>query len=225
MVVAGIDGFRRGWVAVSIAGHARSLHFLHSLDELSALGFTRMAIDMPIGLPAGGDRACDLEARAMLRPHGSRVFTGARRSLLNCMTHAEANAAMKARGEAGVSAQLFNLLPKIRELDAFMTLYPQIDLREAHPELIFLRLNGDRPVPRKRDADGISLRRALLEGEGFTELDEWLGSARRGSGAKADDILDACAAAIAARDFDDRHVVPRGPAPRDDTGLPMQIWF
>ncbi len=130
---------------------------------------------------------------------------------------------LKARGEPGVSAQLWNLGPKIMEVDAALTPTLQARVIETHPELVFLRLNDGRPLPRKADAEGVALRRDLLLRDGFVDLDEWLGRGRKGTGAKPDDVLDACAAAIAARDT--TRVVPDGDAPRDARGLVMQIWY
>src|SRR5262245_23382281 len=121
MIALGLDGYSRGWVAVRIDGARRELRTLASVSELLAMTFDRAGIDMPIGLPEGGLRACDLEARMMLRPHASRVFTGARRGLWNHSSHAVANQVSKGRGEAGVSIQLWNLGPKILEIDAAMT--------------------------------------------------------------------------------------------------------
>ena len=88
---------------------------------------------------------------------------------------------------------------------------------------MFWRLNGERPLPSKRSAEGVALRRELLRGQGISDIDEWVNTARIGTGAKADDVLDACACALAARDSDE--CVPRGEPPRDDHGLPMQIWY
>ena len=67
------------------------------------------------------------------------------------------------------------------------------------------------------------MRTRLLRREGFAELKDWL--AAKPAGAKADDILDACATAIAARDFTQGNVLPRENAAKDATGLKMQIWY
>ena len=227
MIAIGLDGFRNGWVAVRIDGGERQLFFLDDVSRLGDIKFDCAAIDSPIGLPNSGTRICDLEARTMLRPHSSRVFTGARRGLWDFGTAAEANAALHARGETGISLQLWNLGPKILEIDRFVGAHPRCDLREAHPELVFLRLNGFRPLPSKKTVEGIALRCALLGDQGFAVplLDQWLGTMRLGRGAKRDDVLDACAAAIAARDFDKGFVLPAGEAPVDARGLKMQIWY
>jgi predicted RNase H-like nuclease len=222
MIAVGLDGFAKGWVAVRIDGTRRELLFLKSAPELLAMTFDRAGIDMPIGLPEHGMRACDLAARAQLGRHASRVFTGARRGLWDFSSPADANRALKARGEAGVSVQLWNLGPKILEVDTLMTPRLQARIREAHPELVFLRLNFGRPLPSKKTTEGLALRARLLRREGFAEIRQWLEAPR--SGAKADDIVDACAVAIAARDFGQGHVFPSGRAPKDARGLKMEIW-
>jgi predicted RNase H-like nuclease len=225
MICFGLDGYAKGWVAVRIEGDAQELKFFRDITELLAQKFDRAFIDMPIGLPRSGERAADLAARAMLRPHSSRIFTGARRGLWDFASHAAANRALWARGEAGVSIELWHLGKKIRELDAAMTLRLQTKIREAHPELVFLRLNGGVPLASKHTEEGVRLRRSLLRSCGFRSLDRWLRNDRIGSGAKADDVLDACALAIGARDCQQRRVLPRGRAPKDARGLKMQIWY
>jgi predicted RNase H-like nuclease len=223
MIVVGVDGYSGGWVAVRIDGGRRDLRLLGSISELSAMKFDRAGIDMPIGLPECGLRDCDLQARAMLRPHASRVFTGARRGLWDHASHEAANRALKRRGEAGVSIQLWNLGPKILEVDALMTPRLQQRVRETHPELVFLRLNFGRPLPSKKTEEGIAERMKLLKRQRFTELKQWI--ACKPTGVKADDILDACAVAIAAHDFTSGHVLPRSGAAKDAKGLKMQIWY
>ncbi len=225
MIYVGLDGYRKGWVAVRVHGETRELCFYSSIAELLTTKFDFAAIDMPIGLPDRGVRACDLEARQMLKPHASRVFTGARRGLWEFASHADANRALWARDEAGVSIELWLLGRKICELDRAMTPGLQRKIRETHPELVFLRLNGGKPLPSKRTEEGLRSRRRLLRAEGFREIDRWLSVDRIGSGAKRDDILDACALAVAARDFRLRNVLPRGRAAKDQCGLKMQIWY
>ena len=225
MIAVGLDGYSRGWVAVRMDGGKRELFFLKSIIELASLTFDRAGIDMPVGLPERGLRDCDLAARLLLRPHASRVFTGARRGLWGHKSPADANRALKGRGDAGVSVQLWNLGAKICEVDALMTPRLQMKVREAHPELVFLRLNFGRPLPSKKSDEGVELRVRLLGREGFADIRRWISAGRAGSGAKVDDILDACAAAIAARDFGQGNVLPRGPAPKDGRGLKMQIWY
>lgn len=224
MRTIGLDGFARGWVAVEIDGGTRKISFPSCVAEALCAPFDRAGIDIPIGMTGDGERACDLLARQMLRPHGSRVFGGARRWLWEEFRDPdEANRDALRRGEKRVSRQLWHLGRKIMEVDAFVRTHRALDVREVHPELVFWRLNGHQPLPAKKSEKGDSLRRELLERHGFREIDEWLTQARIGTGAKRDDVLDACAVAIAVRE-------PEGCVPRDVTGcdaygLAMQIWF
>ncbi|MBP2434414.1 DUF429 domain-containing protein [Bradyrhizobium elkanii] len=223
MIAVGLDGFSKGWVAVTVDGDRRTISFhTHIADALSR-PFDRAGIDIPIGMTDDGERDCDLLARARLRPHNSRVFTGARRWLWQQFDDPDlANAEAVRCGQTRVSRQLWHLGKKIMEVDAFVRANATRDIREVHPELVFLRLNRGEPLPRKKSEEGDALRRRLLKQSGFREIDRWLTQMRIGTGAKRDDVLDACAVALAARE-------PCGSVPeaasRDAHGLPMQIWF
>lgn len=219
----GLDGYSKGWVAVLLEGDVCEIRFCRDVAEALSKSFDRAAIDIPIGMTEDGERACDLLARERLRPHSSRVFTGARRWLWQEFSDPDhANRDALRRGEKRVSRQLWHLGPKIMEVNAFLRANRSRDIREAHPELVFLRLNNGRPLPSKKSEAGIDLRRALLRREGVRDIDNWLTDARIGTGAKIDDVLDACAVAIAARDV--AGCVPEGTPPRDAYDLPMQIW-
>jgi predicted RNase H-like nuclease len=82
----GVDGFRRGWIAILIdSAGMRSFHILNEIAKLEELAKSEpyiAMIDMPIGLPDSGYRDCDLSARRMLGITCNRVFLGARRFLL-----------------------------------------------------------------------------------------------------------------------------------------------
>jgi predicted RNase H-like nuclease len=220
----GLDGFSRGWVAVELDGEAQNISFHANVSDALSGKFDRAGIDIPIGMTDDGERACDLLARDKLRPHSSRVFTGARRWFWQDFDDPDrANNEASRRGQTRASRQLWHLGPKIMEVDAFLRERPLIDVREVHPELVFLRLNGGRPLPPKKSEAGDTLRRRLLRQEGFRDIDRWLEETRIGTGAKRDDVLDACAVAIAARD--PAGCLPEGPATLDKFELPMRIWF
>jgi predicted RNase H-like nuclease len=224
MKVFGIDGYRRGWVAVWIDGRECGICFLESISELLRIPHACAMVDIPIGLPERGNRSCDLEARRLLGKNWPRVFTGARRGLLKFRSkpHEEANSWGKRNG-AGVSIQLFRLIPKIAEVDGVIDKRRQRTLRETHPELVFLRLNGNRPLPSKKSREGIKTRQRLIRNQGVSKVDDWIDRERLGTGAKADDVLDACAAAVAARDA--TFHVPQDKPQIDGKGLRMEIWF
>ena len=224
MRALGLDGFRGGWVAVTLDGDRREISFLEDIAEVLPSRFDRLAIDIPIGMKDDGERDCDRLARNRLRPHTSRVFAGARRWLWEKFDDPDkANKEAGRRGQKKVSRQLWHLGPKIMQVDAFVGANAALDIREVHPELVFQRLNDGKPLPSKKSDVGAELRRALLLREGIEELDHWIKRSRIGSGAKADDVLDACAVAIAARD--PAGSLPEGTPPKDAHGLPMQIWF
>ena len=105
----------------------------------------------------------------------SSVFPTPCRPVLACTTHAEANALSKRLG-VGINQQTFHLFPKMREVDELLRSHPRLKriVYEAHPELAFARMNGDKPVlSKKRKPDGHAERRRLLARHGFAwyELD------------------------------------------------------
>ena len=141
--------------------------------ELVAAKFDLMLIDVPIGL-IDGPRACDVEARALLGARRSSVFPAPSRRLLTTQRYA---------GQCSV--QLWNILYKIREVDAGMTPRLQRRIREAHPECSFAQLNGGPLRFSKKTAEGLAERRALLR--------PLFGTTPAVPGTAVDDVLDAYA--------------------------------
>ncbi|MGY3393868.1 putative RNase H-like nuclease [Bradyrhizobium sp. USDA 3311] len=209
----GLDGFRYGWVAAWIDEHGdHGFDYSPGLTRLLAMPHARAMIDMPIGLNVSGYRTCDLRARELVGP---AVFLGARRDLWRFPDMPAANRHYwKHEGKGrGVSAQLWNIRDKIREVDEIMTPARQATIGEAHPELIFWNLAGRLLLESKVSAQGREQRIALLEQRGFTRLRKWL-TQRHGTGIGRDDLIDACACAVAARDstqsVGDGEIDPRG---------------
>lgn len=224
MRAIGLDGFSKGWVAVVLDGDRQEISFHSDVAQALSRPFDRAGIDIPIGMTDDGERDCDSLARAKLRPHTSRVFTGARRWLWQEFRDPDAaNREAERRAQKKVSRQLWHLGTKIMEVDAFIRANAARDIREVHPELVFLRLNDNKPLPTKKSEEGDLLRRHLLKRQGFRDLDAWRSVKRIGTGAKRDDVLDACAVALAARDVAKR--IPEEAPPIDAYRLPMQIWF
>ena len=214
----GLDGFRFGWVAAWIDAHGdHGFDYSPGLMRLLAMPHARAMIDMPIGLNPSGYRACDLRARALIGP---AVFLGARRDLWTFPEMAAANRhywEYEGKGK-GVSAQLWKIRDKMKEVDDAMTLARQATIGEAHPELIFWNLAGRVRLEPKTSPRGREQRIALLSDRGFTQIERWL-KLRHGTGIGRDDLIDACACAVAARDSTQRV----GGDERDPRGLRMEI--
>jgi len=169
-----------------------------SLTRLLKLPHARAMIDIPIGLPPTGNRVCDEQAARILGPS---VFVGVRRSLLNFEKYEQANEYYKERNEPSVSRQLWSIREKIREVDGHISVSParQEILSETHPELIFWSHHSNTRLARKKSSTGRSQRVEILKRLGFKKIDHWL-DLRYGTGIGRDDLIDACACAIAARD-------------------------
>ncbi len=224
MLAIGIDGCRAGWIAVSIDdADQRDFQIVPRIDRLAIIDNAMVFIDMPIGLPESGDRGCDLQARKQLGFAWPRVFIGLRRPLLRFTDYAAANAWAKADGK-GLAKQAFNILPKIAEIDAFLSPARQNNFRESHPELVFQRLNGRTALISKHKPAGLRARRDLLRAQGFKDIDDWSGKLR-GSGAKVDDLYDAGVCALAARDATGSRARCIDSGATDARGLHMQIWY
>jgi predicted RNase H-like nuclease len=99
-----------------------------------------------------------------------------------------------------------------------MTPARQAIVGEAHPELIFWNLAGQIRLEPKASARGREQRIQLLRDRGFTKIERWL-TLRYGTGIGRDDLIDACACAVAARDSTQRV----GEDKTDPRGLRMEI--
>lgn len=222
--VGGIDGCRAGWLLVRLGPDgALSVEIAQRFKDLPLRGLVMTAVDMPIGLPDSGRRGCDFLARDRLpADRKSSVFLHFRRPLLGFATYPEANAWGKADGK-GLAKQAWFLLPKIADIDGWITPARQRRVCESHPELVFLQLNGGKPLPKKSTPEGLAVRRRVLRRHGLRGIGalELALDRRR---ARLDDLYDAAALALAAR----RIVAGEGvclEGGRDARGLRMAIWF
>jgi predicted RNase H-like nuclease len=225
--IAGIDGCRSGWLVVEACSNLHSANFrIASNWNAIASDSEIIAVDMPIGLSSNGVRQCEVEARKIISPHGSRVFKTVPRGALEFPQKdwRIANQWSKDNGFGGISKQIWAIRPKIIEIDCAITPALQSRVYEAHPELAFARVNGA-PVESKHTAQGLAVRKHLLERAGFRDLDAWL-QRLRGTGAKADDLYDACILLLTARNLLQKTAkfVPEIPE-TDSQGLRMAIAY
>jgi predicted RNase H-like nuclease len=229
----GVDGCQAGWVLAISDPSLQSISFtvVPSLAELisSADAEDRMiAVDVPIGLAEDARRACDVEARRLLRaPRNSSVFPPPCRSALHAPTYVDACAANELACGQRLSRQLWNILPKIREVDEVITPTRQYWVREAHPEVCFATLaaTGRGLIHAKKTAEGEAERLALLHryvppiDPGAIRLQ--LGRAR----VARDDIVDAVVCLVTAYRVLQglATVLPNGDVPVDARGLRMEM--
>ncbi len=245
--VAGADGCRAGWI-VAFAGVSGDclagpdifdvrVRVLARFADIFAAPEQpqRVAVDIPIGLPArigpegrGPERA----VRPLLGERQSSVFAVPSRSAVYAPDYGAAcRLALETYDPPKkVSKQLFMIAPKIREVDETLRGAPALIARvfEVHPEVAFWRLNGEQALrePKKVKSrpyePGLALRRDILRKHGFS--DAVTGQAPP-TGAAADDLLDALVcAAIARRILAGRAAPFPDPPLRDAFGLPMAIW-
>lgn len=230
--VAGVDGFKAQWCLVlqnlrTGELRARIVPAFSDLLEIPERP-TVVCVDIPIGLPEftrPGGRSCESEARRVLGPRASSVFSALGRAALRASSREEASAANRAGGGVGIGAQAWGLSKKLREADEIMTPERQRLIYEVHPEVSFCVLNGNRPMASgKKTAEGEQARvEALIQGGFPREFVQQLPSGLR---VGRDDFLDACVAAWTAKRISEGR---SGRLPsqieRDAHGLDMAIWY
>lgn len=227
--IAGADGCPGGWVRVlRNAGGQIRVDFFR--DVVSLLAASRacgvLGVDLPIGLADDGPRTCDVETRRLLGVRGASVFPAPVRAVLEASDYAEACARSEAACGKRVSRQLFNILPRIREMDAVLRADPRRARRvhEVHPELSFAMMNRGRPLAlSKRTPEGRRLRQRLLQRALGAVFERLRGEVDHRQ-VRDDDLLDALAVLWSAGRIarGEALVVPPG-EPRDAVGLPMVI--
>lgn len=202
---------------VSGAAHAPTLDGIG--DRLpDAEGF---GVDIPIGLPVGGQRRADAQARSFLGPRRSSVFATPVREALEAGTHAEATAVSHRLAGQGLSRQAYALGPKILEADRWVD-RAGAPVWEVHPEVSFGVLLGRPARASKKTWAGLRERLAALERAGVV-LDDLPGAGPR---AGADDVVDAAAAAWSAMRLVRGEAMSFPDPPDIDavTGRPVAIW-
>jgi predicted RNase H-like nuclease len=214
--ILGVDGAPGGWMGAltridDVIGVDVVWVTFATIAEALLLDVAVVAIDMPIGLPRTGRRACDVLAKRALGKAHPRVFFAPPRDVLAATTYDDAAARHRAHADGhGLSVQTWNIVAKIREVDAVAD---DPRLVEVHPELSFARLAGA-VLTSKHGPGSRTVRLHAL--------------ARRWPGLRdvpaGHDGLDALAAAWSGERWlrGGAESLPEDP-PRDDLGRPMRI--
>lgn len=150
------------------------------------------------------------------------------RDTLAAETYEHACARSIAVSGKSLSRQAFAILPKIREVDAFLRgALPDIRARvyEVHPEVCFRAWNGAPLDEAKKSGLGFTLRSGLVESCFPGEFARARAAIPRRAAAD-DDILDAFAALWTADRISRGIAVsfPAAPIPIDSAGLPMAMF-
>lgn len=167
VLVAGVDGYRKGWVAVSLDPSGDVEVSTHAaFAEVLSLRARVIAIDIPIDPPGLGSRAADAGARAFVGSgRASSVFQTPPRAALEARTFAEASEIARTITGKGISQQAFALGRKILEVHALADVDERVI--EMHPEVSFCELAGTHVLESKHTPEGLERRRALLADAGI----------------------------------------------------------
>jgi predicted RNase H-like nuclease len=214
VLVAGVDGFRKGWVAVALDPSGDVQVSTHaSFSEVLSSQARVIAVDIPIDPPGLGVRQADAGARAFVGgSRASSVFPTPPREALEARTFGEANEIARTITGKGISQQAFALARKILEVHALA----EVDERviEMHPEVSFRELAGEPVLESKHAAAGLARRRELLAAAGII-----LPGAV--PGVPEADLLDAAAGAWTAARYSEGRAHPFPPDHRERLGA---IW-
>jgi predicted RNase H-like nuclease len=227
--LAGVVPCPRGWLVASAKLQGITLapegptvlsSFVEVLDYKPA--FQVIALFSPVGLsdePVAAGRACDREARALLRwPRSGAILSAPTRRCLRCTSYSEAAEANGGR----LSVVGWRMMAKIAEVHEQMAPYWQRTVFEVHPELSFFQLNDEHPVRySKHSQAGRQERRALMESR-MPGVQRILDDPP--SGVNDAHLLDAAACLWTARRIVSRGVVHLPESPTwDSEGLRMEI--
>jgi predicted RNase H-like nuclease len=228
--VIGVDGCPAGWIAV-VWGSSLSHRLCRNFAEVLAIEGEIIAVDMPIGFlteDVAGGRLAERSLRKFLRIKHSSVFPVPARATVEAgpLTREMASEINRRNSnpQKSIGAHTFGIMRKMHEIDRLMTSDLQTRVFETHPEACFAIMNDNVPIyASKKKAEGRKRREAALNAAGFPR--HFLPPTaylRREVG--ADDLLDACACAWAARRILEGRSIrfPANP-PSDAKGLRMEI--
>jgi predicted RNase H-like nuclease len=198
--LVGVDGCRGGWIGVIDEGGRLNARVFADWSQLMTElhRATVIGVDIPIGLPAKGSRACDVEAHRRLgRPRGSSVFPAPVRGVFReVLRYREASDLHRQIDGRGLSQQAYQLLPKILQVDESLRadLDRQRRVFEIHPEVSFAQWNRGRPMAYRKSKSAGRLERERLIDAAWPGEHERLWEAVRREDCARDDLNDAFAA-------------------------------
>lgn len=186
-------------------------------------------VDVPIGLSAGGDRACDRLARDYMGSRASAVVSPPVPGAIRKRRYGVASRVHERQAGTSLSEQAFAMSDAVAVLGDLLTEFPRASdvVAESNPALCYRAFAGD-PLERDRDTAGGYAERLRT----LTSLDrdappavQSAAEAVAGHDVAVSDVLDAMALAYTAwPGGGDRYSLPRDP-PTDDDGNPMELVY
>jgi predicted RNase H-like nuclease len=137
-MIAGVDGFKKGWITAIDDGGSISVQECETLEKIvKRPGMSVVVVDIPIGLAESGPRKADIAARELLKKRACCVFNAPIRPILDCSGYEEARSVLKVSQQKGISSQGWGIVRKIREVDVLLRSQPDLQgcVREGHPEI------------------------------------------------------------------------------------------
>lgn len=196
MSIGGIDGCKKGWLLVKYSNNY-SFGVYQNISELikDNEDLKKILIDIPIGLSSKKlERTIEKKLRSELKNKHSSVFNPPCREALyekDYLTAKQKNIEIEGKS---LSIQSYNISNKIKEIDEYLSLNPQIEIIESHPELCFKYLNnGNVLLSKKSKYNGLQERKNILFGydEKLKDLFELIENNTLRKDVARDDICDA----------------------------------
>ena len=228
--VVGVDGCTGGWAAVSLTGDHVDIGIYHCISDVLAAhaDAERILIDMPMGLPENvNDLRPDAQLRTMLKGKASSVVNCPCRQAVYANVK-EASAVNKAVLGKALSAQSIGLIPKIRELDEYLSAHSETRefIFESHPELCFAKLSRAPVLEKKRSHEGQHKRLSILSAFRPTVRGAVEHADIKKNQASLDDLIDAACLALTAQLSLKRPLLSVPERPETDArGLMMKIVY
>lgn len=233
MKYLGIDACKGGWFMVGLDKNYNANFGL--FNNISSVfekfrNISLALIDIPIGLPYIGFRRCDALAKKYLGKRSSSIFTVPIREAVFAGSYELACKLNFSVNGKKLSKQVWNITPKIKEVDSFLRNNPGLipRVRESHPEVCFKSICESSEIRfSKRKREG-RLERIAVLCDLFEETqriyDESLNKYKR-KDLSPDDVLDSIVLALSASPLTgELRSIPDTPE-TDSHGLYMKISF
>lgn len=166
MIVAGIDGCKKGWIMIKSSSGDYSFDVYKNIFDMAADNedLERILIDIPIGLSSRKiKRTVEKELKKELKYKHSTVFNPPCREALFQKDYVSVKKKNIEIEGKSLSIQSYNISNKIRELDEFWQSKPETEIIESHPELCFKYLNkGEIVLSKKSTLVGLNERIKIL---------------------------------------------------------------